>query len=417
MAGINQVKRRHRSPIILSSSDDDSDSKWGKTCTRINQEMSSLTRLGAKIKPSSSHNRFASMQQERDKEESEGSSYEKKQPKDERLEHVIKATHGHQQRGQHKIPDIPMLSHSLGKSTLNILRERIKTDEVLESRTEKFLVIFRLTSIEPAQYVRAIQELEMLKTRIAKYEWQSCKVVTLPSFVEVWNTNHDLREAILTNHDPEEAKWQLANRFKYRLATNFMPMYARCIFEHFNAHKVLDGCAGWGDRMAGALSASTVTRYVGFDPNSLLVPGYETIQNDFGFEVTSRNEKSTEFTSNFKIHTELFEDAGQYLGGELFDFAFTGPPFFEFEDYGSHMPRYVNWIEQFYKPLFQITHDHLEANCFFAVYLNDTISGSIEFFMMDEVPKITTFKFVGKLGIVGGSSHKIRDIFIFQRGP
>lgn len=83
MATISQLNMRHRSPCISSSSDDDSDSKWGKTCHRIEQEMSFLKGLGAKTKPPSSHNRFASMQQESDKEEeSEGSSYEKEEAKD-----------------------------------------------------------------------------------------------------------------------------------------------------------------------------------------------------------------------------------------------------------------------------------------------------------------------------------------------
>jgi hypothetical protein len=320
-----------------------------------------------------------------------------------------------------EIPAIPMLIDSLGRERMAELRERIATDEVQELRgVQGYYVVFRLTSIEPAEYVRAIQENEMLKTKIAKYDKRNLEMVTLPSFAEVWIANPEFRNAILNDDDPQEAKWKLDKHFNYKLATNFMPMYARRLYTYFRATRVLDGCAGWGDRMAGALSAGgggTVRRYVGFDPNAHLVPGYEKIQNDFGFNVTTRTPKSIEFSSKFKIHTALFENAEELLGDERFDFAFTGPPFFDYEDYGEHMPKYSNWIEQFYIPLFKITHDHLDGDAFFAVYLNDTISGHIEDFMMREVPLITSFKFKGKVGIVGGSSGKIRDIFVFRRGP
>jgi hypothetical protein len=315
-----------------------------------------------------------------------------------------------------EIPPIPLLSVSLGEPKLEGFRRRIKTDIVDQLVIRGFIVVFRISSFEPAQYVRAIQELEMLKTKVAKYDKTTRNVVTLLSFVEVWNSDKFLRALILISKDPQEAKWQLQQTFDYKLATNFMPMYARSIYEYFKGTRVLDGCAGWGDRMAGALSTGTVRKYVGFDPNSLLIHGYTKIQNDFGFEVTSKSDKTIEFNSNYKIHTVVFEEAEQYLADEKFDLAFTGPPFFDYENYGTHMPSYTNWIEQFYKPLFQITHDHLDENGIFAVYLNDTISGKIETFMTDVVPTFTTFKYSGKVGIVGGSSNKTRDIFIFRRG-
>ena len=66
--------------------------------------------------------------------------------------------------------------------------------------------------------------------------------------------------------------------------------------------------------------------------------------------------------------------------------------------------------------MFVITHDHLEEHAFFAVYLGDTISGLVEKFMSESVPRFTTFQLKGKLGIVGGSSGKIRDVYVFQRG-
>ena len=52
-----------------------------------------------------------------------------------------------------------------------------------------------------------------------------------------------------------------------------MPGYANAIFEHFGAKAVLDPCAGWGGRLAGAAAARCVERYVAFDPNLRLRAG------------------------------------------------------------------------------------------------------------------------------------------------
>ena len=144
-------------------------------------------------------------------------------------------------------PPIPLLSESLDELKLQSLRLRIETDKVTHIVKYRFRVVFRLASIEPAEYVRAIQELEMLKTKVAKYDRVTRKVATLPSFIEVWNSNGMFRNIITKSHDPHEEKWQQEHNFNYKLATNFMPMYARSIYEYFDGGRVLDGCAGWGE--------------------------------------------------------------------------------------------------------------------------------------------------------------------------
>ena len=45
--------------------------------------------------------------------------------------------------------------------------------------------------------------------------------------------------------DPNEAKWSYAREFRYKIATTFMPAYAKAIYEYFDAKVVLDPCAGW----------------------------------------------------------------------------------------------------------------------------------------------------------------------------
>lgn len=309
---------------------------------------------------------------------------------------------------------IPLLRDSISKEGLQDLRRRIGTDVVECQRLAgrgRFLVL-RLSCIGPAEYVRAIQEEEMLKTKVMRGD----KGVFWLSFDEAWRNNPVFRGKLLGAADACEAKWSLQQEFGYRLATNFMPMYACYVYRYFHGGSVLDPCAGWGDRLAGALSSGCVSRYVGFDPNLNVYEGYRQILSDFGATRISESPVVDEYSNGCRLYKRRFEDARRYLV-ELppFDFAFTGPPFFEFEHYGEFMPVYEDWITEFYVPLFMTTHDHLRPEGYFVVYLNDTSAGKIERFMLETVPGITTFRFKGKIGLTGGSSGKLRDLYVFQR--
>lgn len=311
---------------------------------------------------------------------------------------------------------IPWLIDTLTSVQMEKLRKRIKTDDVIKMDFAGYLTVFNITCIEPGDYVRAIQEPQMLQTRVSKYDTKRKVVTSLPSFSEKWHSCCNFRRSLLNCKDVHEGKWELSHKYNYKLATNFMPMYARAIYDHFNAKRVLDSCAGWGDRLTGALCARSVQKYVGIDPNPYLRKGYTRILHDFGVSVDQEDNQSVQYSNAFKIHTTLFENSQSLLQDEVFDFALTSPPFFDFENYGSHMPKYSDWIEQFYKPLFKITHDHLEGHAFFVVYLSDTVSGPIVQFMVESVPTFTSFKMTGKIGMLGGSSSKIRDLYVFQRG-
>jgi hypothetical protein len=70
-----------------------------------------------------------------------------------------------------------------------------------------------------------------------------------------------------------------------------MPMYAGYIYKYFHGDSMLNLCAGWKDRFAGALSSGRLSRYVGFDPNVnfSVYDGYKRILCDFGATLTSTN--------------------------------------------------------------------------------------------------------------------------------
>ena len=312
---------------------------------------------------------------------------------------------------------IPLLIHSLSASQMNSYLERIRA-EIPDHFTNDptYEIIYKIKDAAPADYVRAIQETEILKTRVKQYDHKTRRMRTLPSFRDAWNNDDTgLASAILSQKDPHEAKWILANRFGYKLATTFMPMYAKAIYEYLGAERVLDPCAGWGDRMVGALSSTCVRRYVGFDPNRNLVAGYKRIHADFGNAMTMESSERIAFggATPTEIHSVPFE-CGEL--DEKFDFAFTSPPFFDYEDYSAENPTYMDWYVEFYEPLFTITERHLDANAFFAVHIDDTSAGKIRDFLFRRVNKITGFQYRGKIGLIGGNSGKIRNVYLFQRG-
>jgi hypothetical protein len=309
---------------------------------------------------------------------------------------------------------IPLLIDFLSPEDLESYRQRI-INEIPQYSTDHpdYEIVYTIKDDAPADYTRAIQEPEILKTRLKTTDRRTGHIKSLRSFAEIWSDPaSNLAKEILESADPLEAKWRLSQKYNYKLATTFMPMYAKSIYEYFGAKSVLDPCAGWGDRMCGALASTCVKRYVGFDPNARLVPGYKKIQADFGNNVAFE-ESYIRFDNGHAIYSLPFESSDRVLGEEKFDFAFTSPPFFDYEEYSAENPRYENWFKEFYEPLFKLTEKRLIDGAFFAVHIDDTSAGKIRDFLFKRVPQITSFQFCGKIGLVGGKSGKIRNVFIF----
>jgi hypothetical protein len=313
----------------------------------------------------------------------------------------------------------PLLADTLGKEKMREYIDRIHTEIPITRYDAGYDRVFEVVSDEPGDYTRAVQEREILKTKLKLRK--NGQVITLPSFVEVWNDpNSGLAKEILDSNNPHEAKWALQIKYGYKIATTFMPMYAKAIYDYFQGGSVLDPCAGWGDRMLGALLSNNVREYVGFDPNRNLLAGYAKIQEDVGYKVISQTGNETVYANETgtgvrsTIYSMPFEESEKVLKMRKFDFAFTSPPFFDYEDYSDKNPKYTNWYTQFYEPLFKIVERHLNAGSIFAIHIGDTSGGKIMEFLHETVPKITNFVMVDKIGLVGGKSGKIRDVHVFR---
>jgi hypothetical protein len=324
--------------------------------------------------------------------------------------------------------------------------DRLKTDTpIYEIHVRGYEIVYTLLDDKPADLVRAIQEPEILKTRIKLR--QGARVTTLPSFWEVWHDKESgLAAEVLAHVDPNEAKWSLSKKYGYKLATTFMPTYAKSIYEYFRGECVLDPCAGWGDRMLGAAVSSCVKKYVGFDPNRALIPGYKEIMRRFGHEQKTRESVDTvfsfaethvanppvatethvanppvatethvAFSNDFEIYAEPFEKGILSFPPNSFDFAFTSPPYFDYEDYTPLNPKYKDWFLQFYTPLFKQTARVLKPGAFFAIHIGDTSAGQITRFLVETVPQICDLRYVSKIGLKGAHSNQIRDVWLFRK--
>jgi hypothetical protein len=217
--------------------------------------------------------------------------------------------------------DAPSCPREVATANLAHIVHRLRTESAAvvhdKSPNAEHPVVFRLADDDTAMITRAVQEDQILKTRLKVQLREG--VADLPSFWDVWERDSSFRQAIIGSADPNEAKWKLQTSYNYKLATTFMPPYAKAIYEHFNAKSVLDPCAGWGDRMVGAASSSLVERYVCFDPNTTLRPGYAALMKLFGHEVTELSAQKLQFSNGFAQYALPFEEGALQLPDCSFD--------------------------------------------------------------------------------------------------
>lgn len=290
---------------------------------------------------------------------------------------------------------------------LHILKEEKAEQEIKGN----FSIIFILDNEMTSKIVRAIQEDQLLKTKIKIKQGDR----TLKSFWEVWETNSSFRNEIITSSDANEEKWKLTRKYQYKLATTFMPAYAKSIYEYFQCPEiVLDPCSGWGDRLLAA-EVSGIKKYIGFDSNVCLRPGYVDIMSLCGHEPIQLSSNKIEFSNSYEMHATPFEEGILSIEDNSVDFIFTSPPFYDYELYSNENPMYTDWMKQFYEPLFYHCSRVVKPNGFVCLYLSDTSAGKIEQFMMEKVSQMTSLVAQKPIGFKGIWSSEIRKIYVFQK--
>lgn len=314
-------------------------------------------------------------------------------------------------------------------ATINIfeLIDRLKIEEISivnnherNNNEENYSVIFRASNDDTSKITRCIQEDQILKTRLTleKKDTNTKKssTILLDSFWDVWKSNESFRNEIINSKDPNEEKWKLTRKYNYKIATTFMPIYAKSIYQYFGCPKiVLDPCSGWGDRLLGA-ETSGIEKYIGFDPNIDLRYGYSRIMSLLEHSVTELSRNYMKFSNSYEIHSEPFEIGCQNISSNSIDFIFTSPPFFEYEVYTVNNPVYTDWITEFYEPLFIQCDRVLKPECYACIYIADTSSGKINKFITERVEQICNLKLEKKcIGFQGIFSGTIRKMWVFKK--
>jgi 16S rRNA G966 N2-methylase RsmD len=144
-------------------------------------------------------------------------------------------------------------------------------------------------------------------------------------------------------------------RFYHGIASQFRPSVAKFLYDRFHATKVLDPCAGWGDRLVGALASENVKSYIGIDSNLELKKSYTLLTKEF-----AQGKK-------VKMIFKPFETVD--VSKLEYDFVFTSPPYYTKEKY-HHMPSYSNykdWHDTFLKPLIERAYRFLKPGGFFCL--------------------------------------------------
>jgi tRNA1(Val) A37 N6-methylase TrmN6 len=154
---------------------------------------------------------------------------------------------------------------------------------------------------------------------------------------------------------------------KAKECTSFKPTLAYAFFKMYNAKRILDFSAGWGDRLIASI-ASNVERYTAFDPNADLKNGHDEMIKMF---VPKQDRK------NYKITYEPFEKA-TLDPKQTFDMVFTSPPYFDLEEYSKDKTQSISsfktvneWTNGFLIPAIQKAWDVLEENGHMVLHIAD----------------------------------------------
>lgn len=183
-------------------------------------------------------------------------------------------------------------------------------------------------------------------------------------------TTYEVREYIYEVIDE-------ATQFKATLSKSVYEYVSQAIFTYrkknarqgekvHNRIRVLDFCAGWGDRLIGALGCPLVEKMTGIDPNEDLHSGYKEATKYFrtnkNFEYNMRVEKAESMT--------LRED-------DKFELIFTSPPYFDYEIYSKHASQsihnrnYEEWKNNFLFEAITKSFSHLVDGGYMIIHLSD----------------------------------------------
>lgn len=209
---------------------------------------------------------------------------------------------------------------------------------------------------------------------------------------------------------------------------NFKPMNARAVWEYicpvFRGN-VLDFSSGYGGRMLGAMTSNLRYHYTGIDPNTRTFQGLEALG-----KLLNEQNIGSGYVMNCMPSEEFPAEA------ELYDAAFSSPPYFNLETYTDEPTQCMNryqelddWFEGYVVPTLQMVRRGLVHNGIYAVNIADYKNGKEQFKIVDRWKSLSEkmgFKFKEQIEMilnvrpgVGNNklekAYKSEGIYIFSK--
>jgi len=159
------------------------------------------------------------------------------------------------------------------------------------------------------------------------------------------------------------------------VCNHFNPTYTVWILRAVSAAKgnvslkVLDPCAGWGDRLLGSLASGVLSEYQGYDSNVTLQDAYKLIIDTYA---------TPDVLPASVVTCGNFEDSDVKV--DYYDIVLTSPPYGpDLEQYngapvipsGSLMFRYHNWFLTVYTKFIQKAFAALKQGGSLVLYVED----------------------------------------------
>jgi len=189
--------------------------------------------------------------------------------------------------------------------------------------------------------------------------------------VTLWQDDYFLRKLIRNRLEHADRVTDSSMRTGIKLSkvgiSNFKPAIAKYLFGEFGTNgKVLDYSCGFGSRMLAALSLDM--EYCGFEPSEKT---YSNLMR-FGNFIKNRVNRGT-----FELRKSGSEE--EPFKKNYFSFAFSSPPYFDFERYsldeGQSLvkyPNYGDWLKKYWYKTMENCYESLVDGGFFGVCLSSS---------------------------------------------
>lgn len=192
--------------------------------------------------------------------------------------------------------------------------------------------------------------------------------------------------------------------------TTFKMSVSKALFKHFGSQRVLDGSAGWGNRLLGAAVAS-VPIYHGYDVNERMRQPYQ---------------KMLEFIASKNPSLQYQVTIADFLKATLpvayYDTFFSSPPYFDFELYSDDAAQSTNqfqslssWTHSFLLPYVKQGWQALAPGGHYCLYLNDIKDCKYVMTAIQYLNQQLHAKFLGVIAVTDEDLAYAFPIWVWQK--